>query len=103
MYKLIFFVNIEDANTVKEAVFEAGGGVIGDYDHCCFTSRGRGQFRPLPGANPYLGSSGKVEFVEEERIELVVADDKIQAVVAAMKAAHPYETPAYDVIRLEDY
>ncbi len=54
MYKLAFFVPVEDAESVKEAVFETGAGRLGDYEACCFQTRGTGQFRPLEGAHPIL-------------------------------------------------
>ena len=71
------------------------------------TVRGRclglGQFRPLDGSQPFIGEAGQVERVEEWKVELVVADELIVAVVAALKLSHPYETPAYEVWRLEDF
>lgn len=102
MYKFAFFVPEDHKESVKAAVFETGAGKIGDYDCCCWEIRGTGQFRPLDGANPFIGEQGKVETVSEFRVELVVADDLIRAAVAAMKRAHPYEEPAYDVWKLED-
>lgn len=102
MYKIATFVNVECRDQVKEAMFKVGGGKIGNYDSCCFETEGTGQFRALDGANPFIGEKDKIEFVKEVRIEMVVEDDKIKAVVEAMKQAHPYETPAYDVFKLED-
>ena len=103
MYKLVVFVGADALESVKKALFEAGGGRIGNYDCCCFVSRGEGQFRPLEGSNPYVGSEGKVQVEEEFRLEAVVEDEKIRAVVDAVVAVHPYETPAYDVIKLENF
>lgn len=102
MYKLCFFVPEDHAEPVKQAVFEAGGGRIGDYDCCAWQTRGDGQFRALDGADPYLGKVGEVERVSELKVELVCRDDLIRSVIAAMKSAHPYEEPAYDVYRLEE-
>ncbi|MFK3684797.1 NGG1p interacting factor NIF3 [Pseudomonas sp. NPDC088890] len=102
MYKLAFFVPASHVEVVKAAVFAAGGGRIGDYDHCAWQTLGQGQFRPLDGSQPYLGQSGQVEVVEEWKVELVVADELIAQVVAALKASHPYETPAYEAWRLAD-
>ena len=101
MYKLAFFVPPSHVEVVKAEVFAAGGGRIGDYDHCAWQVLGQGQFRPLDGSQPFLGEAGVVEQVEEWRVELVVADDLIAQVVAALKRSHPYETPAYEVWRLE--
>ena len=102
MYKLAFFVPPSHVEQVKAAVFAAGGGCIGHYDQCSWQVLGQGQFRPLEGSQPFIGTSGAVERVEEWRVELVVADELIAAVVAALKRSHPYETPAYDVWRLHD-
>ncbi|MGQ7247996.1 NGG1p interacting factor NIF3 [Halomonas sp. V046] len=101
MYKLAFFVPIADAETVKEAVFATGAGRIGDYEACCFQTPGRGQFRPLDGADPHIGRVGDLETVDELKVELVCSDELIQAAVSALKLSHPYEEVAYDVWRLE--
>ncbi|MFP3369909.1 NGG1p interacting factor NIF3 [Pseudomonas sp. SIMBA_068] len=103
MYKLAFFVPASHVEVVKAAVFAAGGGRIGDYDHCAWQTLGQGQFRPLDGSQPYLGQTGQVEVVEEWKVELVVADDLIAQVVAALRQSHPYETPAYEVWRLAEF
>ncbi|HEK1692705.1 NGG1p interacting factor NIF3 [Pseudomonas putida] len=103
MYKLAFFVPASHVDVVKAAVFAAGGGRIGDYDHCAWQTLGHGQFRPLDGSQPFLGQTGQVEVVEEWKVELVVADDLIAQVVAALRQSHPYETPAYEVWRLADF
>ncbi|TWC25755.1 hypothetical protein FBY06_101294 [Pseudomonas sp. SJZ085] len=103
MYKLCFFVPASHVDEVKSAVFAAGGGRIGDYDHCAWQVLGQGQFRPLDGSQPFIGEAGRVEQVEEWKVELVVADDLIGGVGDALKQSHPYETPAYEVWRLEDF
>ncbi|WP_341797701.1 MULTISPECIES: NGG1p interacting factor NIF3 [unclassified Pseudomonas] len=103
MYKLAFFVPASHVEVVKAAVFAAGGGRIGHYDHCAWQTLGQGQFRPLDGSQPYLGQTGQVEVVEEWKVELVVADDLIAQVVAALRQSHPYETPAYEVWRLAEF
>lgn len=103
MYKLAFFVPVEDAESVKEAVFETGAGRIGNYEACCFQTRGIGQFRPLKGADPHIGQLGALETVEEYKIELVCEDELIKAAIAALKLAHPYEEVAYDVWQLADF
>lgn len=103
MYKLSFFVPPSHVEVVKCAVFAAGGGRIGTYDHCAWQTMGQGQFRALDGSQPFIGQTGQVEYVGEWKVELVVADALIQAVVAALKLSHPYETPAYEVWRLADF
>ncbi|MBA1197721.1 hypothetical protein M2396_002903 [Pseudomonas sp. BIGb0278] len=103
MYKLAFFVPASHVEVVKAAVFAAGGGRIGGYEHCAWQTLGQGQFRPMAGSQPFLGQAGEVEQVEEWKVELVVADELIQQVVTALKHSHPYETPAYEVWPLADF
>jgi hypothetical protein len=99
MLSLVFYVPESDLEIVKEALFAAGAGRIGNYDRCCWQTKGNGQFRPLPGSNPTIGSHGSVERVEEWKVEMVCDESLVSAVVAALHAAHPYETPAYHVLR----
>lgn len=101
MYKLCFYVPESHLESVKAAVFAAGAGRIGAYEACCWQIKGQGQFRPLPGSNPFIGNHDELETVAEYRVELVCADEHIHAAVAALKQAHPYEEPAYDVLRVE--
>ena len=103
MYKLAFFVPPDQAESVKQAVFAAGAGCIGDYQECCWQTEGVGQFRPSAAADPFIGEAGKLETVVELRIEMVCDDPFIHAALAALKQAHPYEEPAYDVWRLADF
>ena len=103
MYSLIFYVPNTHLETVKEAVFAVGAGAIGDYKHCCWQVLGQGQFQPLPGSQPFIGQHDQLEQVPEWRVELVVAASHIKSVVTALKAAHPYEEPAYAVYRLETF
>ncbi|MBN1817990.1 MAG: Nif3-like dinuclear metal center hexameric protein [Sedimentisphaerales bacterium] len=102
LYKLTVFVPKEDVDRVAEAIFAAGAGRIGRYSHCGFRIEGIGSFLPLNGAKPAIGRKGKREYVEEIRLESIVAADKVPAVLAAMRKAHPYETPAFDVFRHHD-
>jgi hypothetical protein len=103
MYKFAFFVPEEEAEMVKGAVFATGAGRIGFYEHCCFQTPGTGQFRPLDGASPHLGKVNALEKVQELKVELVCDAALIKEAVAAMKKAHPYEEPAYEVWRLEEF
>ncbi|OGH72205.1 MAG: hypothetical protein A2921_03710 [Candidatus Magasanikbacteria bacterium RIFCSPLOWO2_01_FULL_43_20b] len=92
----------EVAEKVRQVLGEAGAGVQGNYDNCSFSYPVVGRFRPLAGANPAIGSVGKLEEVEEEMIEMLCHKDKVEEVIAALKKAHPYEEPAIDIIpRLE--
>lgn len=102
MYKLCFFVPEADVDLVKAAVFKAGAGRIGDYDHCCWQVLGQGQFRPLPGSQPHIGQQGAIETVAEYKVEMVCDDSLVAAAVDALKQAHPYEEPAFEVWKLEE-
>jgi dinuclear metal center YbgI/SA1388 family protein len=99
-YKLVVFVPIESAAKVSNAVFAAGAGTIGNYSNCGFTAEGTGTFLPLFGARPAIGKKGKLEKVPEIRFETIVPADKLNNCIAAMKKAHPYEEPAFDVFKL---
>lgn len=103
MFKLCFYVPVEQLETVKSALFEVGAGRVGDYDRCCWQTLGEGQFRPLSGSSPFIGDTGRVELVSEYKVEMVVDDECIVQVVETLKRAHPYEEPAYDVWRLDDF
>lgn len=98
MIKLCFFVPESHVETVKEALFDAGAGRIGEYDRCSWQVLGRGQFRPLSASAPYVGKEGEVHCLAEYKVELVCGDDVIEAAVAALKQAHPYEEPAYELL-----
>jgi dinuclear metal center YbgI/SA1388 family protein len=99
-YKLVVFVPRQAAEKVAEAVFAAGAGVMGNYSHCSFRTSGEGSFLPLAGARPAVGKPGRLEKVEEIRFEAIVPAAKVGEVVSAMRKAHPYEVPAFDVIKL---
>jgi len=100
MYKLGFYVPESHLEPVKQACFDVGAGRIGDYEHCCWQTQGTGQFRPMPGSQPFIGSQGELERVAEYRVEMVCERGHLRAVVAAMIAAHPYEEPAWDLVEL---
>ena len=100
MYKLCFYVPESHLDVVKQAVFAAGAGRIGNYDQCCWQVLGQGQFRALKGSNPFIGEQGKVEVVAEYRVEMVCAKAQIVNAIEALKQAHPYEEPAFDVWQL---
>lgn len=102
MYKFIGYIPNGDLEKVKTAIFSAGAGQLGEYECCSWQVLGQGQFRPLIGANPTIGQVGMLETVAEWRLETVVPDDRLTAVVKAYHAAHPYEMPAYDVYVMVD-
>jgi len=101
MYKLCFYVAQSHREIVKEAVFAAGAGRIGQYDKCCWEVLGQGQFRPLEGSAPFIGAQGALEVVPEYRVEMVCDAAHIHGAIDALLAAHPYEEPAWNVIALE--
>lgn len=101
MYKMCYFVPESHLEATKSALFEVGAGRIGDYDCCAWQCKGQGQFRPLDGSQPFLGQTGEIERVDEFRVELVCMDDLIEVALQALKRAHPYEEPAYEVFRME--
>jgi len=102
MYKIGIFIPASHLDAVKQAMFTAGAGRIGNYDSCAWQTLGQGQFRPLQHSHPFIGNQGVIETVEEYRVEMVCDDAIIKEVIAAMKQTHPYETPAYDVWQLAD-
>ena len=95
--KLVVFVPEEYRGRVMAALFAAGAGSIGEYDSCAYWTQGTGQFRPLPAADPFLGARGEISEVAETRVEVVLPRSRRAAVLAALRAAHPYEEPAFDV------
>ena len=100
--KVVVFVPREALEPLVDALAAAGAGALGDYDRCTFVTDGTGSFRPLPGARPAIGRVGAVERVEESRLEMVLPRGRRPEVLAALRAAHPYEEPAYDLLELAD-
>ncbi len=101
LYKLVTFVPASHFEQVREALAEAGAGRIGNYEACAFAMQGTGYFRPGDMARPFIGEPGKLEAAEELRLEVEVARWDLPRVLAAMRAAHPYEEVAYDVYPVE--
>jgi hypothetical protein len=103
MYKLIFFVPKPDAERVKKAIFTTGAGSIGNYQNCSFETSGIGQFIPLQGSKATIGEVDKLERVEELKVEILCSYENVSKSVKCLKESHPYEEPAYEVIKLEDF
>jgi len=101
-FKLIIFVPENFAAKVSEAVFNAGGGVIGEYSNCSFSTKGTGTFNGSSKTNPSFGKKETFEKINEVRIEIIVDSWKLNNAISAMIKAHPYEEPAYDIIPLEN-
>jgi hypothetical protein len=98
--KLVVFVPPDSLEDVRDAVFAAGAGRIGDYERCSWYTPGLGTFLPLPGADPAVGEVGEEERVEELRLETVFPEERQGEVVEALRRAHPYEEPAFDIYAL---
>ena len=103
-YKLVVFVPVESVDQLSEAIFAAGAGRIGHqhrYSECSFASGGVGTFHGDESSSPAVGQSGRREYVQELRLETIVPAGDLAAVLNALRTAHPYEEPAYDLIPLE--
>ena len=100
MCKVVAFVPVGDLEAVREAMFAAGAGRIGDYERCSFRTPGTGTFFGTDSTHPAVGQKGRLETVEEVRLEVVCPTGALHAVVRAMRAAHSYEEPAFDIYPL---
>lgn len=100
LYKFIAYIPQPYLDQVKNALFEAGAGKLGNYSHCAWQVLGMGQFRPLKGANPAIGKIDQIQCVQEWRVETVVPADRLHDVIHAYKITHPYEMPAFDVYEI---
>ena len=100
--KLVWFVPADALDATRAAVFAAGAGRIGEYERCSWYTAGTGTFLGGESSDPAIGERGIEEHVPELRVETVVPGDRLADVVAALRSAHPYEEPAYDVYPLAD-
>ncbi|MCV7281434.1 Nif3-like dinuclear metal center hexameric protein [Mycolicibacterium flavescens] len=98
--KWVVFVPAANADAVRNAMFAAGAGHIGDYSHCSWSTTGTGQFLPHEGASPAIGSVGAIERVPEDRVEMIAPAGLRARVLTALRGAHPYEEPAFDIFAL---
>ena len=101
-FKLTVFVPEASLQKVSDAIFNAGGGNIGEYSQCSFRSKGEGTFLGSDKSNPAIGEKNKAEKVEEVRLEVLVNSYDLKNVISAMLKAHPYEEPAYDIYTLSN-
>ena len=97
-YLISCYVPASHLEAVKTALFQAGAGKLGAYDHCCWQTLGQGQFRPLEQANPSIGEVMNITKLEEYKIEIICQANILNACIDALKKAHPYELPAYQII-----
>ena len=100
MKKLIYTVPESHLESTKFALFGAGAGKLGDYEHCCWQILWQGQFKPGMDASPFIGQRGEVTQVFEYRVEVICEDESLALALAALKEAHPYEEPAIDIMQL---
>lgn len=98
--KIIVTIPIENVDEVRNAICEAGAGVIGNYTHCSMSTKCVGTFKPTDEANPYIGERNNLEFVEEEKLEVVCDVNIVKNVISKLIEVHPYEEPAIDIVPL---
>jgi len=103
MHKIIFYAPTTHVEQIKNAMFEAGAGKIGEYACCAWQVLGEGQFLPLEKSDAFIGQKNVLEKVQEYKVEMVCENEYIQAVVNALKSAHPYEQPGYFVLKMENF
>ena len=103
LYRISFYVPVDYLSQVKEAMFAAGAGQIGHYSHCAWQVLGQGQFMPGEASSPFIGQAQQLTEVEEYYCAMLCDPSVIKSVVLALKRAHPYEEPAYEVFKLEDF
>ena len=103
MKKIIIYIPIEYKEKVKNAMFHAGAGTIGQYKNCCFETLGVGQFLPSSKATPFIGKNLELSKIKEYKVEMICNDSCLVAAIEEMKKAHPYEEPAFDIIETVNY
>ncbi|VAW33448.1 Bsu YqfO NIF3/CutA domain [hydrothermal vent metagenome] len=95
MISIVVYIPASHLQQVKQAMFNAGAGTIDNYQECCWQVAGQGQFRPMQGSSAFIGETDKLSTVKEYRVEMICKKDNVNDVIKALKASHPYETPAY--------
>jgi hypothetical protein len=100
LVKVVVTVPETDAHALRKAIGDAGSGIIGNYSHCSFSSKGVGRFLPKKGARPAIGKVGEIEEVIEERIEFTCDYENLKTVLSVIRDVHPYEEPVIDVYQL---
>lgn len=97
LVKLVVFVPEENADEVRDALGRAGAGRIGEYSYCSYSIKGVARFKPSDSANPHIGSAGKLEAVDEERIEVACEKEQAAEIIKVIKDVHPYEEVVLDI------
>ena len=100
--KIFVTIPVENVEEVRNAVCEAGAGIIGDYSYCTSSAKTLGTFIPNENANPYIGKNDVLEFVEEEKLEFICDINNVKKVLVELRKVHPYEEPAIDIVPLID-
>ena len=98
--KIMVTIPPEDVSAVRNAICDIGAGVIGNYTHCSMSMKCIGTFKPNENANPYIGKNGQLEFVEEERLDVICDVNLVKKVINKIREVHPYEEPAIDIVPL---
>ena len=100
--KVIVTIPAENTEEVRNAICNEGAGIIGNYTYCTMTTKCTGTFKPSDKANPYIGEKNKIEFVEEDKLEVICDINIVKRVIKTIREVHPYEEPAIDIIPLID-
>ncbi len=100
--KIFVTIPLENVEEVRDAICNAGAGIIGNYTYCTSSTKSIGTFKPNDSANPYIGEKNNLEFVEEEKLEVVCDVDNVKKVITKLREVHPYEEPAIDIFPLID-
>jgi hypothetical protein len=100
--KIFVTVPVENVDEVRNAICDAGAGIIGNYTFCSTSTKAIGTFIPNDVANPYIGEQNKMEFVSEEKLEVICDIEKVKNVIKKLREVHPYEEPAIDIVPLID-
>lgn len=102
LFKIVVFIPKGFEHKIRGAIGDAGAGWIGNYSHCTFSTLGIGTFKPLEGSNSFIGEKGKIEKVEEYRMETIVTEENLAKTIKAITSSHPYEEVAYDIYPLKN-
>lgn len=103
MLKLIYYVPESHLQSTKKAIFDAGAGGIGHYEHCAWQVLGTGQFKAVHGAHPFIGQLNQLEQLAEWRVETIVPEGKARQVAHALQQSHPYEEPAFEFLQIIEF